>query len=417
MLGGLLLLVACEGGPSGLAVVELRSDLRVGADVTEARTSLLPAEGGDILRETTVSLEGRDLVAGTRVAELSDLERATYRVLVELLDAGGAVVAERLTLADFGPGVGVTVVILRSCVGISCDADPAVLASCSGGSCVDPGCSPENPSACPPPRCLADADCPVGGAACMRPVCFEGDCGYAMDEACACDPVAGLVAAYDFEEGAGTTSASRPSGLDATMSRGLWSSATGSPCGGALLLDAGMADFADLPRDPTIDGVLDGDFTFVVWVRSTQAAMTGHFPTLLSNENATAPRNGTSLVLSGSELEPDGTWYFEIYDGTDPFQARGGVVTDDAWHQLAGVRQADRLLAYEDGMLVADTAASGVALAPRQNVRVGEKPTFTSTTYAYGGYLDAVRIYGRALSADEVLRVYRDHRDAGCLCE
>lgn len=417
-----VVLCACTAAPPRLLLVELRTDLAPGAEVRAARVTVTSREGGAALFEELVPLErDLDLIAGARIAEI-ELPPATYQLRVELLDRRAEVAVGRLTIVDVSADRVATIVLTRSCVGVDCSSDPASIETCFGGGCVDPECSPETPESCPPPECTSAADCPTP-IACAEAVCVEGACGIALpagrcapgercdlEMGCVCDPIEGLVLAWSFEEGMGTTAASRPAGLDATLSgMAAWSATAGSPCGGALDL-AGDDSIATLDAD-AIDAALEGDFTIVVWVRTAQTG--GMFPNILSKEDALGARLGPSLVLHGGGAG----WYFEFYDATGAHQARGGVVSDDAWHQLVGVREGDRIRAYEDGVKVADEQVPGASGSIRNALALtlGDKPD-RAPLYTYEGFLDEVRIFDGPLTDDEVMTLYLDHM-AGCACQ
>jgi len=90
---------------------------------------------------------------------------------------------------------GVSVVITRDCVGVSCP-DPSASA-CFGGRCVAQACWDGNPGACGDGECIADADC-TSGLGCVVPICVSGACLMPTDhDRCAsgqrCDIVLGCV--------------------------------------------------------------------------------------------------------------------------------------------------------------------------------------------------------------------------------
>jgi len=72
-------------------------------------------------------------------------------------------------------------------------------------------------------------------------------------------------------------------------------------------------------------------------------------------------------------------------------------INDDQWHHVAGVYNGSRLYLYVDGGLDASDSASGSLNVSTSNVYIGGSPS-----QSFNGLIDDVRIYDRALSADEI---------------
>lgn len=167
-------------------VVDLRTDYAPGAEIHEARTTLV---GGDLEQLEPLAL-GDDLIGGRRIAELTALEAGRVRVRVELLD-GARVVGAREMLVELDVDRAVTAVIGRACEGVSCPE------ACLNGECVEPGCTPETPELCPPETGCDDAsDCAAPAADCAAASCEAGACLDApVQGACTateyCDPTEG----------------------------------------------------------------------------------------------------------------------------------------------------------------------------------------------------------------------------------
>ena len=77
------------------------------------------------------------------------------------------------------------------------------------------------------------------------------------------------------------------------------------------------------------------------------------------------------------------------------------AITENQWHHIAEVNNGGAVTFYVDG--VADgTATGGVGLTPDN---IGHDPASQS----FKGNIDDVRVYNRALTADEVKALYRGH--------
>jgi hypothetical protein len=109
-------------------------------------------------------------------------------------------------------------------------------------------------------------------------------------------------------------------------------------------------------------------------------------------------------------LDWDGTTVrFELRNdaGTNPYPTPSASISNgSAWHFLAGVRKtsAPYLELYVDGVSVgtSDTNASGAITTDDSLVGVNR----ASLSNYFSGSMDDVRIYNRALSADEIKRLY-----------
>ena len=85
----------------------------------------------------------------------------------------------------------------------------------------------------------------------------------------------------------------------------------------------------------------------------------------------------------------------------------GPTAETDRWHHLVGVGDSDSARLYIDGSLVA-TSTGGVSNinVPGANFRIGYENTRPSY---FNGTIDEVRIYNRALTADEIREHYHGH--------
>jgi len=206
------------GGGSGCKstidlTVDLKTDLRPGAEVATVRTELadvpIAAAGAATpLRSARVDVTAADdLVTGRRVAELGDLTAGDWYLRVSLLGSSGAIVGARDVSLHVAASHAVTVVVTRDCGSLRCPVmggDP-MLTSCVGGRCVDPRCTAAMPELCGDPACVNDAGC-TASIACARAVCVERECFEVLDDArCVagerCDAARGCVAMGPVDAG------------------------------------------------------------------------------------------------------------------------------------------------------------------------------------------------------------------------
>lgn len=200
-----MLALALAGCTSSVSmIVELRTELRAGAEIARVETDVFRGDASPATDAPLRSAPPRalapteDALAGVRVAELDGLEPGTYLVRVRALDAAANHQGTALVLVALRASRVVTAILTRDCRDVTCPGDGAPTAiACLDGRCVEPTC-PEDPSTCPPPECAADGECtPAGAAACVRGACLAGFCvEYPDDARCGagrCDRVEGCV--------------------------------------------------------------------------------------------------------------------------------------------------------------------------------------------------------------------------------
>lgn len=96
----------------------------------------------------------------------------------------------------------------------------------------------------------------------------------------------------------------------------------------------------------------------------------------------------------------------DVYQAFTPTTALG----DNTWHHLVvvwdGLLNTDGLLAYIDGVEVATPGSDSCATRSDDSGGVVEIGYYGAGNQSFGGKLDEVRIYNRALSAAEVKQLY-----------
>ena len=184
MRGWIAALIVCSAcGEQSRLVVDARTDLQPGAELTELRVEL-----DDGRRESTSVRAGEDWLAGRRVADLR-VGDGEYSLRMVGLDASGREIIVRNARVAVMNDTAVTLLLTRDCRGVLCNAADAE--ACFAGQCVSEECSEESLEACGDPECADASDCP-GASACGTVQCESGACVYASTGACAaneyCDP-------------------------------------------------------------------------------------------------------------------------------------------------------------------------------------------------------------------------------------
>ena len=196
----------------------------------------------------------------------------------------------------------------------------------------------------------------------------------------------GPVAAYAFEEGAGTiTRNAAGSGLDGTLSGATWDPAGHS--GGALFFD-GTNDSVAVPDGDALD--LTAGMTLEAWV---YPSTTSGWRTVVMKEQ---PGDLVYALYANTNTNQPSVHVHTTADinvrGTSQLQ-RG------AWSHLAGTYDGTTLRLFVNGIAVASRTVSGPMQASGGTVKIGGNAIWGEW---FKGLIDDVRIYNRALSATEI---------------
>jgi hypothetical protein len=195
-----------------------------------------------------------------------------------------------------------------------------------------------------------------------------------------------LVAAYSFEGDVTDTSGN---GNDGTM--------MGDPgfvqgvAGQALDLD-GDGDYVDCGNT---DGNFDitGEVSVAMWSKLTSPPISW----------AAAVAKGEGAWRIGI-VDTSRKYHFAITDyGPPTVHAVDGNVTVrlDEWHHVVGVCDGSNIMIYVDGELDNSVATASPITVTNRHMLIGENPGATGRYWT--GQLDEIKIYNKALSAEEVL--------------
>ncbi len=198
----------------------------------------------------------------------------------------------------------------------------------------------------------------------------------------------GPVAAYNFDEGAGTTLTDRSgNGNHGTLNGPAWSAQ--GKYGGALSFD-GTNDRVDIPDSDSLDATTG--LTMEAWV----------FPTVNNGTRDILIKEGPSVdyynlyARHASHGKPESNVYA---NGTNHFAVGPTGLGTNAWKHVAGTYDGSALKLYVNGSLAATTPVGGAIPVSAGALRVGGNSLWGEY---FRGRIDDVRIYNRALSASEV---------------
>ena len=197
----------------------------------------------------------------------------------------------------------------------------------------------------------------------------------------------GLVAAYNFDEGAGSTAADS-SGLG---NNGVVSGATWTTAGkyGKALSFVDRGHLVTIADHPSLD--LANAFTLEAWVRPSSSS---NPRTVLIKE--TPSGLAYALYSNNSAQRP----IVSVRSGDSQFSAIGNNrLSTGVWTHLAATYNGSTLRFYVNGISVSARPMTGTLNSSSLALRIG------GTTLAdewYRGVIDDVRIYNRSLSAAEI---------------
>jgi hypothetical protein len=214
------------------------------------------------------------------------------------------------------------------------------------------------------------------------------------DERTATGPVvpplpAGLVAAYAFNEGAGTTVADA-TGLGHT---GTVVGATWTPSGryGAGLVFNGTNARVTVPDAADLD--LTTGVTLEAWVYPTTAGG-GAWRTVITKDTAAS---GTYLLYANTDTNNAGMFVGSTFQQ----QTTGGpTLAANSWTHLTGTYDGSTIRLYVNGVQVASRAQTQPMTTNNALLSIGGSSVWGEW---FAGRLDELRIYNRALTAAEIV--------------
>jgi len=198
-----------------------------------------------------------------------------------------------------------------------------------------------------------------------------------------------LVAAYDFGEGSGTTTAdASPSGITATLQGATW---TTGHSGNALSFN-GSSNYADLGNPAALR--LTGSMTVSAWVLET--GNVGDDGQIIAKSNGTTGWQLKSTPDTGART-------FGVAVNAAVQRYSRTVRALNTWYHVAGVYNASTrtLDIYVNGVLDNGTLVGTVPTSQKDaavNVNIGRR----TGGFYIKGKVDDVRVYNRALSPAEI---------------
>lgn len=213
----------------------------------------------------------------------------------------------------------------------------------------------------------------------------------------------GLVAFYPFN---GDTKDYSGNGNDGTNKGATIAADRFGNAQGAYYFD-GAGAFVEVPANSANEP--DSFVSISIWVKAEDftTRQTPLCKRLFHNAN---PYN--SYVLTSTDIGPSQQWAFGVSSGT-PGSGLGpiapGAMTT-TWTHIAGTYDGANVKIYVNGTLAATQAKTGLLGYTDSTLRIGLGIPGSSLQY-FKGWIDDVRIYGRALTPAEVSLLYSNTTD------
>ncbi len=236
-------------------------------------------------------------------------------------------------------------------------------------------------AACPPPAVTLSA----------APICVAGNSAMNLSWGL---PTANLSAAYNFDQGSGTTLTDFSGNANnGAISNPVWVAGKNN---GSLSFDGGAASYVNLGNTASLQ--VTGNQTIEMWIKPTDfAARRNPYAKAYSGEGAlTVETNGEVSYFFGKDGCNCGSQY--TYAGL----TGGGRLSAGAWAHIAIVRDFSTMQMrwYKNGTLITTTAipagwTSAATSALNATIATGYAGNFK-------GQIDDLRVYGRVLTQAQI---------------
>ncbi len=206
----------------------------------------------------------------------------------------------------------------------------------------------------------------------------------------------GLVGFWNFNGGyitglASTAVDASGEGNDGTISGAV---PTAGVVGQALSFD-GIDDYVDAGNDASLN--ITGAITVEAWIYWKEYTA-----------NSVILSKFSQTYILGYQPSDDGKLYWHIY--TDAWVILSVSVPKNEWHHLVGTYDknlgSNQMKIYLDGELIDDATQTGSIDTQVGNLGIGIYYIGKPSPLYFNGSIDEVRIYNRALSADEIKEHY-----------
>ena len=218
-------------------------------------------------------------------------------------------------------------------------------------------------------------------------------------------PPSGMISWWDADSVSGTTATDIQDGNNGTMQNGV--GVVSGKVGNAFSFNGTTFQHIQLPFDS--GDVFTNQFTVDAWAFPTKLYTSANGGNILVNDDqSTGAGRGMFLALVGGSPASNPFLIQGTFHNTSggQFNVMANTTTG-AWHHYALTYDGSKLCLYQDGVLASHcVTASGNVNDNNRNFEIAGTPNFVTSARFYGGLIDEVEIFDRALTAAEVLAIY-----------
>jgi hypothetical protein len=217
---------------------------------------------------------------------------------------------------------------------------------------------------------------------------------------------------YSFDEISGTVANDLAGANQGTLMNGA-AHLTNGKSGAALVLD-GTNDYVEAPASSLLD-VGTGDFSFDGWLRPNTLGTTQVIFDKRVGSGSTL--RGYSFFLYGSQI---GVQLADSSGYSNYLSSSVSHLADGAWHHVAVSVQRNSptgIRFYVDGVALTTTGNPTTRIASLTTsspLRIGTRTTDTALTGWFGGAIDEIAFYRRALTPAEVAAIVTADSQGAC---
>ncbi len=203
-------------------------------------------------------------------------------------------------------------------------------------------------------------------------------------------PPIGLVAAYSFSEGSGTSVGDASGNNNVGMVTGGAAWTTQGHFGSAISFD-GVDDLIAIADSATLD--LTNGMTLEAWVNPT--GLSGWRTVVMKEINA-----GLAYALYANDNAPDPAAYVHLANQSVSNHVGGtSQLPLNTWSHVAATFDGTTVRVFVNGVEVGNAPASGSLVHSSNSLRIGGNAVWGEY---FAGVIDEVRIYNRALTATDI---------------
>lgn len=207
----------------------------------------------------------------------------------------------------------------------------------------------------------------------------------------------GLVGYWNFDEGSGivASDASKNDNTGTLINGPVW---VEGKVGKALEFD-GVNDKVLVGDKPSLD--ISGDaMSISAWINSAGANAVNQYSHVVGKSNIGNTPYAAYLNTSNRA-------YVMGLNGTNTCAKQSGTY-DNEWNLITTVYNGSNISVYVNGELKGTCSKSGKISVNNDPFIIGDKGNGNNSPAPFKGKIDEVRVYNRALSADEVLSIYNN---------